>query len=549
MPFEYAFLIYALKDEQAQGITIDSARVFFKTARRPYIIIDAPGHVEFLKNMISGAARADAALLVIDAKEGVQENSRRHGFMLSMLGIRQIAVLVNKMDLVEYSQATFDAVVSEYREFLARFGVTPSWFIPVSGFHGENLVTSAESLSWYRGPTVLDALDAFESRPSLSEAPFRMPVQGVYKFTGQNDDRRIIAGTIDSGRINVGDDVVFYPSGKRSRVKSIERFNGAQPVTLEAEQAAGFTLTEQIFVSRGELAAVAGERAPEVATRLQVSVFWLGKTPFSMGREYGLKLGTTRVPCRIEAVHRVIDASDLSSSEGRREVLRHQVAECTLSVARPVAFDTAVDTPATSRFVIVDEYEIAGGGIIRAALQDEQAWVRDKVLIRNYKWESGAVEPGRRAERYSQRPTLLLISGSADTDRKRLARELEVQLFGEGRHVYHIGMRNLLYGVDADIDKGIENRAEHLRRLGEVTNLLLDTGLIVIATAADLSHDEIEIVRTTSGVERMYTAWIGPAEDPALPVDLLLTEEEAATAGPARLKTLLQDVGAIFRAW
>jgi bifunctional enzyme CysN/CysC len=268
-----------------------------------------------------------------------------------------------------------------------------------------------------------------------------------------------------------------------------------------------------------------------------------------MGREYGLKVGTSRVACRIEAIHRVIDASDLSSAEGSREVQRHQVAECTLTLARPVAFDTSVDTPATSRFVIVDEYEIAGGGIVRAALKDEQAWVRDKVLIRNYKWETGGVEPARRAERYSQRPTLLLITGPAETDRKRLGRELEAKLFGEGRHVYHIGMRNLLYGVDADIEQGIGNRAEHLRRLGEVTNLLLDAGLIVIATAADLSRDEIEIVRTTSGAERMYTAWIGEVEDASLPIDLLLSEDEAASDGQAQLKALLQNVGAIFRTW
>ena len=215
-PFEYAFLLDALKDEQAQGITIDSARVFFKTARRHYLIIDAPGHVEFLKNMISGAARADAALLVIDAHEGVQENSRRHGYMLSMLGIRQIAVVVNKMDLAGYRQDVFDRVVDEYSAFLARVGLRPAAFIPVSGFHGENLIAPAPAFAWYSGPSVLAALEDFVCRPAATTTAFRMPVQGVYKFTEHQDERRIVAGTVDSGRLLEGDEVIFYPSGKRA---------------------------------------------------------------------------------------------------------------------------------------------------------------------------------------------------------------------------------------------------------------------------------------------------------------------------------------------
>lgn len=182
-PFEYAFLLDALKDEQAQGITIDAARVFFKTARRSYVIVDAPGHLEFLKNMVTGASRAEAALLVIDAREGIQENSRRHAFMLAMLGIRQIAVLVNKMDLVGYSRDVFQRLAAECHEFLGRIGVTPAWCIPVSGFLGDNLVARSATLPWYDGPTVLDALETFDNRPPLTSAPFRMPVQGITAST------------------------------------------------------------------------------------------------------------------------------------------------------------------------------------------------------------------------------------------------------------------------------------------------------------------------------------------------------------------------------
>jgi bifunctional enzyme CysN/CysC len=213
-PFEYAFLLDALKDEQSQGITIDSARVFFKTAKRNYIIIDAPGHIEFLKNMVTGASRAEAALLVIDAKEGVQENSRRHGYMMSMLGIKQIAVLVNKMDLVDFDKTVFEQIVKEYTAFLTQLKVEPAAFIPVGGRDGHNIAERSPAMPWYKGHTVLEMLDEFRTEAQPTEAAFRMPVQDVYKFTKQGDDRRIISGTIDTGTVSVGDEVVFYPSGK-----------------------------------------------------------------------------------------------------------------------------------------------------------------------------------------------------------------------------------------------------------------------------------------------------------------------------------------------
>jgi bifunctional enzyme CysN/CysC len=288
-PFEYAFLLDALKDEQSQGITIDAARVFFQTERRHYIIIDAPGHIEFLKNMITGASRAEAALLVIDAKEGVRENSRRHGYMLAMLGIKQVAVLVNKMDLVDYSQKVFDDIVSEYKVFLKKIDIEAQLFIPVSGREGDNIVALSPKTPWYTNQTVLQILDHFEKEPPPLKKPFRMPVQDVYKFTQQNDDRRIIAGTIDSGVINVGDEVIFYPSGKRSTVKTIEAFNKPPQKQASAGEATGFTITEQIYVSRGEVAAISHEMPPKVTTRFKVSLFWLGNEALVPKKEYFLK--------------------------------------------------------------------------------------------------------------------------------------------------------------------------------------------------------------------------------------------------------------------
>lgn len=547
-PFEYAFLLDALKDEQSQGITIDAARVFFKTARRHYIIIDAPGHIEFLKNMVTGASRAEAALLVIDAHEGVQENSRRHGYMMSMLGIRQLVVLVNKMDLAGLAQDRFDRIVAEYTAFLDRIDVRPACFIPVVGRDGDNVAQASARMPWYVGPTVLDALDRFQPEPAAVDKPFRMPVQDVYKFTAGGDDRRIVAGTIETGTVRVGDEVVFYPSGKRSRVKSIEGFN--RPVRREARagEAAGFTLAEQIYVTRGELATLASEPKPQVTTRLRVSLFWLGRQPLVPKRDYQLKLGTARVPVRLEQIHRVIDASNLASSESKDRVDRHDVAECTLKLNRAIAFDLADQLAATSRFVLVDDYEIRGGGIIREAMPDQQSWVREKVMLRNYKWEPSSIPIERRAERFSQRATLLLITGAREADRKGLGKDVEAQLFQEGRLVYFLGMGSVVYGVDADIARAGEPR-EHLRRLGEIANIMLDAGAILIVSAAELSQEDLEVIKTAVDPERIEVVWVGDHVTTDITYDLILGDAEPASDGVDRIKRLLQDKGRLFRPW
>ena len=548
-PFEYAFLLDALKDEQAQGITIDAARVFFRTPRRHYIIIDAPGHIEFLKNMVTGAARAEAALLVIDAHEGVQENSRRHGYLMSMLGIRQISVVVNKMDLAGHDRGWFERIVTEFGEFLGRVGVHPTSFIPAVGRSGENIAVRSAAMPWYQGPTVLEALDRFESEGPALGQPFRMAVQDVYKFTAQGDDRRIVAGTVESGSVRVGDDVVFFPSGKKGRVRTIEAFHRPAAAAARAGEATGFTLAEQIYVARGELATRAGQAKPHVTTRIRVNLFWLGRRPLAKKRDYTLKLGTARVACRLEAIHRVIDASSLEASATRERVDRHEVAECTLGLNRAVAFDTADTLAGTSRFVLVDDHEIQGGGIVQEALADRQADIREKVMLRNLKWEPSIITADRRAEKYSQKATLLLITGAQDGDRKTLAKALEARLFEDGRLVYFLGMANVLYGVDADIDRGAGNRTEHLRRLAEVANILLDAGAILIVTARELTQEDLDVVKTAVDPDRIELVWVGDTVTTDVTCDLVLGDQEAESEGVDRVKRLLQDKGVLFRAW
>jgi bifunctional enzyme CysN/CysC len=547
-PFEYAFLLDALKDEQAQGITIDAARVFFKTSQRPYLILDAPGHIEFLKNMITGAARAEAALLVIDAAEGVQENSRRHGYMVSMLGIRQLAVVVNKMDLVDWDEAVFERITREYGAFLDQVGIRPAAFIPVSGRGGDNIADRSPNLPWYAGPTVLEALDNFPSEPAPVHQPFRMPVQDVYKFTKQGDDRRIVTGTIDAGTLKVGDPVIFYPSGKKSRVKTIEAFNRPAQTRAEAGQAVGFTLQEQIYITRGEVATIETEPRPQVTTRLRVSLFWLGKEPMVKRKEYLLKLGTARVTARVEEVLRVMDASTLGTASQQIAIQRHDVAECVLKLDRAIACDLATDIPATSRFVIVDDYEIRGGGIVREALPDRQATVRDRVLLRNYKWEPSIIQAERRAEKYNQKAALILVTGENENDRKAVAKALEGKLFEDGKVVYFVGIGSVLYGVDADIERKPENRLEHMRRLGEVANLMLDAGMILIVAAAELTQEDLEVIKTAVQPDWIETIWAGESITTDLAVDLQLPGGMVHEAVD-QLKAHLQDKGIIFRPW
>ena len=548
-PFEYAFLLDALKDEQSQGITIDSARVFFKTPKRHYIIIDAPGHIEFLKNMVSGAARAEAALLVIDAKEGVQENSRRHGYMLSMLGIKQIAVLVNKMDLVDYDRKVFEEIVAEYTDFLKEINVIPKAFIPVSGMEGDNVATLNGRMDWYDSDTVLGILDEFSIEKPLIHKPFRMPVQDVYKFTNKGDSRRIVAGTVESGALKTGDEVVFYPSGKRSKVKSIEGFNVEPKTEISVGSAAGFTLEEQIYLTRGEIAVKEGEKKPLVGKKIKVNLFWLGKKPLIKKKDYFLKLGTAKISMRLEAIEKLINASNLDASDEAEQVNRHEVAECVIQLNKAIAFDQTEDIAPTSRFVIVDEYEIAGGGIVRGVLEDKFSWVRDKVMLRNYKWEKSVIAGEQRAEKYNQKSSLILITGPKNAGKKEVAKKLESNLFADGKIVYFLGIGNVLYGVDADIKGNNNNKEEHLRRLAEVAHILMDAGVILIVTARELAQDDLEIIKTTVNPDKIETVWVGEDVTTDLSYDAQVPGKIDVEESTQMIKQILQDKGIIFKPW
>lgn len=488
--FEYAFLFDAFLEEQEQGITIDTARTFFNWKNRQYIIIDAPGHKEFLKNMISGAARAEAAVLIIDAAEGVREQSKRHGYMLSLLGIRQVSVVVNKMDLVNYDQQVFDSIVAEYSAFLNGLNMVPQHFIPASARSGENVVVPSGQMPWYQGPTVLDSLGMFNKLPVGEGLPLRFPVQDVYKF----DARRIIAGRVAAGTLRVGDSLVFSPSNKTAVVKTIEAFNVPHlPLSAIAGKSTGFTLDEQIFVERGEIASLK-ESAPEVADRFRANLFWMGDKPLVKGCRYLLRLATREVEMELETIHRMIDATSLDEVTAKDCVEKNDVAEVTIRTKKAIALDTFAQCDITGRFVVVDGYDVRGGGIVMEVLSDEGEAFRREARRRDIAWRRGEIQLGERVQRNGHNPGIILFTGESGTGKARLARHLERKLFNSGRQVYLLDGKNLLLGLGSDVTE--EDKNEMVRRFGEVAQILLRAGQIVVSTTNTFAHADHGIIRT-----------------------------------------------------
>jgi bifunctional enzyme CysN/CysC len=510
--FEYAFLLDTLQDERSQGITIDVARIYFNSKKRKFVIIDAPGHIEFLKNMITGASYADAAVLVVDAKEGIQENSKRHAYMLSMLGVKTLIVLINKMDVVEYQEERFNEIRSTLKSFLSEISLTLHHCIPISGIEGEGIVQKSDRLPWWDGPTLLDALNAIEVSSKHRELPFRMYVQDIYRFTASDDTRRIIAGSIHSGTLTSDSEIIFYPSGKKSSIARLESFGATERTSQSAGEATGFTLTQQLYIHRGELACRTDEPPPQIAKRIQVSLFWLGDVALKEGKIYTVRIGTAKVKATIESLVKVVDASSLEQWDGEKEVTKNRVADAILNLDQAIAFDVSTDNLQTNRFVIFADYRISGGGIIREGLTDSQTITRKSAIKRNKKWKHTEISTSERAARFKQKPTLILITGEPNTDRTSLAKTLERELFEKGRLVYYLGIGNMLYGLGADLGRELVDSDEHIRRLSEVANILLDTGLILIVTASEIGKEQTEKIKVLTADHDFIKVWIGASE-------------------------------------
>ena len=474
MPFEWGFLLDALQGERDQGVTIDAAHIRFRTDRRDYAIIDAPGHREFLKNMVTGAASAEAAVLLIDVVEGVREQTRRHAYLLHLLGVRQVAVAISKMDLVDFAASRFEEVAGECRDYLAAIGVEATAIIPVAARDGDNIVDRSSRMDWYQGPTVIGALDEFITAPSPVDLPLRLPLQDVYRF----DDRRILAGRIDTGRLAVGDELLFSPSNKTARVATIENWNGPAPTEASAGQSIGITLDEQIFVERGEVASHV-EDPPLETNVFRAHLFWLGAKPLVVGQRYKLKLNTTEAQVVVQEIERVIDTHDLSTSEADR-VERNGVAEVVLRSPALLPLDEFATNPRGGRFVLVDGYQIAGGGIINMeGYPDQRSLIT--VMGTNLTEVEHRVPLEARITRNGHRGGVLWFTGLSGSGKSTLAIEVEHRLFRKGYQIYVLDGDNVRAGLNANLGFSPDDRAENIRRVGEVAALFSDAGFIVIS--------------------------------------------------------------------
>src|SRR5437588_4530083 len=479
MPFEWSFLLDALQTERDQGITIDTTQIRFRTRSRDVVLIDAPGHAEFLRNMITGASQADGALLIIDALEGVRDQTRRHGYLLHLLGVKQVAVVVNKMDRVDFSGARFAAISQEISAHLSALGVTPSAVIPISARDGDGVAERTPRIAWYHGATVVEALDALEPARPLEQLALRLPVQAIYKF----DDRRILAGRIESGHLAAGDQRVVMPAGKVAKIKSVEGWpvtpiNGSQT----AGRSVGITLDRELFVERGDVIVHVGT-SPRDTRRIRARIFWLHDKPLTTGASILVRLGTRETRATVVAIEKAVDPGELSSVENK-SIARNHVGEIDISLAQPLAADPYTDNPRTGRLVIEVNGRIAGGGLVLSVDAGQRAIPVDSVRLES------ALRPDERSARDRHNGPVLWLTGLPGAGNATLARALERRLFGNGGSPILLDGDTLRAGLNSDLGFSAADRTENIRRLAEVATHLARNGHIAIVAAVSPSSDD-----------------------------------------------------------
>ncbi|MHC4457016.1 MAG: sulfate adenylyltransferase subunit 1 [Planctomycetota bacterium] len=358
---EFAYLLDHLEEERKQGITIDTTQVFFKTEKRRYVIIDAPGHVEFVKNMITGASQAEAAVLIVDVNEGVKEQTKRHSYMLSMLGLNQVVVVLNKMDLVDFAQDRFNSVKKDIEKWLKSINITPLLCIPISAINGDNIAVKSEKMDWYTGPTFLESLDTLQNKLPAEDKPMLLPIQDVYKIA----DKRINAGRVESGVISKGNEVKILPTGQTTKINSIEKFL-EKTDTAVASECIGVTTTDSVFLERGNILCLPGKE-PALTDQIAANIFWMTKRDFAKDQKLTLRCATQETSCKVETIKKRINSSTLEIIEQNAKVLKNlEVAEVIIKTKKPVAIKDFNDVQELGRFVLVQDENICAGGIITA---------------------------------------------------------------------------------------------------------------------------------------------------------------------------------------
>lgn len=474
MAFEWAFLMDALQTERDQGITIDTTQIFFKTKKRNYVFVDAPGHKEFLRNMITGASSADIALLIIDAEEGVKEQTKKHVYLLKLLGISKVIVVMNKMDKIKYNQEKFSLVKLDITKYLNLLNINAEIIIPISARDGENVNNKSKKMKWYKGPSVVKALDNFKVDNLSSFAPLRLPVQDIYKL----GDKRIIVGKIESGKIKNNDEVFFSPNNTKAKIKNIELWHSKRKVA-NVNECIGFTLDQEIFVERGNIVSFE-ETAPKLVNAFEANIFWLSPNILNVDKKYTIKLTTAKYEIIFEKINKIIDTDDLSKKKSN-EISRNDVAEVTLSSQVLIPVDNFNDNPSTSRFSIIDGFEVVGGGIINADNYPNQRKLINK-SIKNIIPTSSKISEVDRSAKQKHRPGIIWFTGLSGSGKSTIAREVEKRMFSKGFNVFILDGDNLRSGLNRDLSFSPEDRMENIRRTAEVAALFSSAGFLVITS-------------------------------------------------------------------
>jgi bifunctional enzyme CysN/CysC len=476
VPFEWSFLLDAFQAERDQAITIDTTQIYFSTEARNYVIIDAPGHREFLKNMISGAAQADAAVLVVDASEGVQEQTKRHAYMLHLLGMKQVCVVINKMDKVEFNSEVFNDVSTQVVDYLGSLGIYPAHIIPISARDGDMMVERGGNMNWYKGKSLSEALDALEvSSPPVAQ-PLRFPVQDVYR----HDEKRILVGRVETGILRKGDTLFFSPTNEKAVVTSIENWPDKDSKSqASAGESVGITLDDRIFVERGHVGAHK-ENLPMLSNVFRANIFWLSHTPLKVGNTYKVRYGTMEAAVTVQSINTLIDTGDLGKQDQAMEVTRNAVAEITFRARDMLPLDAATQNVKMGRVVFYEGYDVAGGGLINMDGYADQRQSTEPKSKNIYK-VSHSVTPEMRAERSGHYGGIFWFTGLSGSGKSTLAVAVEQEIFARNMNVYVLDGDNVRYGLNSDLGFSPEDRAENIRRVGEVAALQAMAGIITLS--------------------------------------------------------------------
>ncbi|WP_374576898.1 sulfate adenylyltransferase subunit CysN [Phenylobacterium sp.] len=465
---DFALLVDGLAAEREQGITIDVAYRFFSTDKRKFIVADTPGHEQYTRNMVTGASTADAAVILIDARKGVLTQTRRHSYLVSLLGIRHVILAVNKMDLVGWDRQVFDAILQEYADFAAQIGIQDYTAIPMSALKGDNITTASDAAPWYDGPALMPLLESLPVEDDQREKPFRMPVQWVNR---PNLDFRGFSGLISSGTVRPGDRIKALPSGRESTVERIVTFRGDLDVAV-AGQSVTLTLADEIDISRGDVIAEAGS-PPPVADQFEATLVWMDDEAMLPGRPYLLKVGARVVSAQVTEPKYKINVNTLERLAAKRLEL-NEIGVCNLSLDAPIAFDAYAENHDLGGFILIDRLSnrTVGAGMLHFALRRSQ----------NIHWQALDVDKASRAALKGQRGRVVWLTGLSGSGKSTIANLVEKRLHADGRHTYLLDGDNVRHGLNKDLGFTDEDRVENIRRVAEVAKLMVDAGLIVLVS-------------------------------------------------------------------